>query len=121
MSGAAAVIEQLAATRAQLESACELLRAPSAGAVDRCSVLLEDAGRRMQEFRADLPSAQGDPQAIAEAWNLRRTFLKAGKLLENAARFHDNWVAVRGVMTGGYTNRGEPAPLIHPGRVCLEA
>ena len=121
MSGAATVIERLAATRAQLESACELLHAPSAAAVDRCSVLLEDAGRRMQDFRADLSAAQGDAQAIAEAWNLRRTFLKAGRLLENAARFHDNWVAMRDVMTGGYTNRGEPAPLQHSGRVCLEA
>ena len=121
MSGAAAVIEQLAATRVQLESACELLLSPSAEAVDRCSVLLETAGRRMAEFRSGLSVAQGDPDAIEEAWRVRRTFLRAGKLLESAARFHDNWVAIRGAMTGGYTNRGEPAPLRHAGRVCLEA
>lgn len=121
MSGAAEVIEQLAATRAQLESACELLLSPSAEAVDRCSVVLESAGRRMAEFRSDLSSAQGDPGAIEEAWKVRRTFLRAGKLLENAARFHQNWVAIRGAMTGGYTNRGEPAPVLHPGRVFLEA
>jgi hypothetical protein len=121
MCSAATVIEQLTATRAQLDSACELLRAPSADAVERCSVLLEAAAGRMLDFRVQLPGAQGDPQAIAEAWNLRRAFLKATKLLENAARFHDNWVAVRDVMTGGYTSRGEPAPFHHSGRVCLEA
>jgi hypothetical protein len=59
--------------------------------------------------------------ALEEAWKVRRSFLRATKLLENAARFHENWGAIRGVMTGGYTNRGEPAPVRHSGRVFLEA
>ncbi len=121
MSGAAAGIEQLAATRSQLDAACELLLSPTTDAVDRCSSLLESAGRRMMEFRTGMAAAQGDPAAIEEAWRVRRSFLRAGKLLEHAARFHENWTAIRGAMTGGYTHRGEPAPIRHPGRVCLEA
>jgi hypothetical protein len=52
---------------------------------------------------------------------VRRSFLHAGKLLENAAQFHQSWIGIRGAMTGGYTSRGEPAPVRHCGRVFLEA
>jgi len=121
MSSAAAVIEQLAATRAQLDAACELLLSPTMDAVDRCSILFESAQGRMREFRSEMTVAQGDPAAIEEAWRVRRSFLRAGKLLQNAAQFHENWAAIRGAMTGGYTDRGEPAPIRYPGRVCLEA
>jgi hypothetical protein len=121
MSSAAAVMERLAATRAQLDAASEQLLSPTADAVDRCSALLESACSRLTDCRAEVAAAQGDAGALEEAWKLRRSFQRASKLLESAARFHDNWVAIRGTMTGGYTNRGEPAPLRHPGRVCLEA
>lgn len=121
MSRAAAVIEQLASTRMQLEAACALLLAPTPDSVERCSTLLESAGSQMVSFRDGIAAAQGDPGAIEEAWKVRRSFERATKLLENAARFHQNWQAVRGALTGGYTNRGEPAPLRHNGRLCLEA
>ena len=114
-------MERLAATRAQLDAASEQLLAPTADAVDRCSALLESACNRLSDCRVDVAAAQGDPAALKEAWKVRRSFLRASKLLENAARFHENWGAIRGAMTGGYTSRGEPAPLRHTGRVCLEA
>jgi len=121
MLSGAAVIERLAATRAQLDAASDLLMSPTSEAVDRCSVLLESAINRMSECRAEIAGAHGDAGAIEEAWRVRRSFQRTQKLLENAARFHQGWVAIQGVMTGGYTNRGEPSPLRHSGRVCLEA
>ena len=114
-------MERLSATRAQLDAASEQLLSPTADAVDRCSALLEAACRRLTDCRDEVAAAQGDAAALEEAWKVRRSFLRTTRLLENAARFHENWVAIRGAMTGGYTNRGEPAPLQHPGRVCLEA
>jgi hypothetical protein len=121
MSTAAAVMEQLAATRAQLDAASEQLLSPTADAVDRCSAMLESASGRLAACRAEAIAAQGDAGALEEAWKLRRSFVRATRLLDHAARFHENWVAIRGAMTGGYTNRGEPSPLRHSGRVCLEA
>ena len=58
---------------------------------------------------------------FAEAWRVRRSFTRAAKLLEGAASFHGQWMAIRGTLTGGYTNRGEPAPVRHAGRICIEA
>ncbi|MBS1858040.1 MAG: hypothetical protein JST11_21905 [Acidobacteria bacterium] len=121
MSPAAAVIEQLTATRAQLESACELLLAPSAGALDGCAELLAAAGRKMSDLSPGLALARGDALALEEAWKVRRSFERAGRLLESAARFHTAWTGIRGAMTGGYTPSGEPAEVRHPGRVSLVA
>jgi hypothetical protein len=121
MSSAAAVVDRLADTRAELDGVSEQLLTPTPDAVDRCSALLQSASRRLADFRAEGITAQGDAGALEEAWKVRRSFLRAAKLLENAGRFHDNWAAIRGAMTGGYTSRGEPAPVRHPGRLCLEA
>ncbi len=117
----AAVTEQLAATRVQLDAACNLLLSPTAESVDRCSLLLESAGSQMASFREQMASAQGDAGAIEEAWKVRRSFLRAAKLLENAAKFHDDWASLRGAITGGYTSSGEPAPVRHIGRLFVEA
>ena len=119
--GAAAVLEQFAAVRAQLDSACDLLISPTPDVLDRCSSLLESVTNQMTDCRSSVDALRGDPAAIEEAWKVRRSFVKAGKLLANAARFHRNWVAIRGAMTGGYTDRGEAAPVRHTGRVCIEA
>lgn len=122
MSTGGTVIEVLAATRVQLEAAGNLLLAPSdVEAVERCSVLLQAAGSRMAESRHDWAGVQGDAEAMEEVWNVRRSFVRTARLLESARRFHENWAAIRGAMTGGYTNRGEPAPVLARARVCLEA
>jgi hypothetical protein len=116
-----AVIEQFAATRAQLDSACDLLVAPTPETLDRCSVLLESAGREMVECQSWISSAQGDPAALEAAWRVRRSYERAARLLKGAESFHANWMVIRGTLTGGYTNRGEPAPVRHAGRLCVEA
>ena len=121
MAPEATVLEELAATREQCRAASELLICPTPEAVDRCSVLLESAGAHMAALREDLHLARGDAQALEAAWQVRRSFQRAARLFENAARFHQNWLSIRGTITGGYTSSGEPAPIRHPGRLCVEA
>jgi len=116
-----AVVEQFAGTRAQLDAACALLISPTPEVLDRCAVLLESAGRQMTECQAQIAGLRGDPTAIEGAWRVRLSFLKVGKLLANAARFHSDWMSVRGTLTGGYTDRGEPAPVRHARRIWIEA
>ena len=120
MTGAA-VFEQFADTRAQLDSVCDLLISPAPEVLDRCSALLESAGRQMADCQPQIAGLRGDPAAIEAAWLLRRSFVKADKLLQNAARFHGKWISIRGAMTGGYTDRGEAAPVRHAGRIWIEA
>jgi hypothetical protein len=117
----AAVLEQFAATREQLDSVCQLLISPAPEVLDRCAGLLESAGRQLTECQPQLAAMRGDPAAIEAAWMLRRSFVTADKLLQSAARFHTNWTAIRGALTGGYTVRGQAAPVRHAGRICIEA
>jgi hypothetical protein len=114
-------LEQLAATRAQLDAVCDLLLSPTPQTLDRCSTILETASRQMSECKAQIGSVQGNAVAIEAAAKLRRSFQRARALLETAGRFHFNWLAIRGALTGGYTDRGEPAPVRHAGRISLEA
>ena len=114
-------LELLAATRAQLDAVCDLLLSPTPQAVDRCSVILETASRQMAECTAQIGSARGNPMALEAAAKLRRSCQRARTLLEAAGRFHFNWLAIRGALTGGYTDRGEPAPVRHSGSISLEA
>jgi len=114
-------LELLAATRAQLDAVCDLLLSPTPQAVDRCSVILETASRQMAECTAQIGSARGNPMALEAAAKLRRSCQRARTLLEAAGRFHFNWLAIRGALTGGYTDRGEPAPVHHSGSISLEA
>jgi hypothetical protein len=120
MSGAA-VIEQFGAARAHLDAVCRLLTSPTAEALDSCSALMEAVGELLMDGHARIAEAQRDPAALEAAWSVRRAFLRAVKLLEGAAAFHTGWVAIRGSITGGYTSRGEPAQVLHPGRISIEA
>src|SRR5262245_17267804 len=115
------VLEQFAATRVKLDAVCDLLLAPSAGALDECSGLLEGAARQLAACQGEAALSRGNPEAIEAVRDTRRSFLRAARLLENAAHFHTNWMAIRGAMTGGYTGRGEPAPVRHPRRISVEA
>ena len=121
MASPATVLEQLAATRSQCQAAGELLLSPTPEAMDRCSILLESAGSRMAALQEDLHLARGDAQALEAAWQVRRSFQRAARLFENASRFHQNWLSIRGTLTGGYTSTGDPAPIRYAGRLCVEA
>uniref|UniRef100_Q01QL5 FlgN family protein n=1 Tax=Solibacter usitatus (strain Ellin6076) TaxID=234267 RepID=Q01QL5_SOLUE len=117
---AATVVEQLAAARLELDRAGELLTSPSPASLDRCSSLLEATGRRLAEWQPRLAEHSGDPEALAEAWRLRRSFRRTERLLQGAGEFHSNWVSRRGAMTGGYTSAGDPAPVLHGHRISLQ-
>ena len=116
---AANVVEGLSAARSQVERACGLLVSSSPEFLDGCPGLLERACSVMAESRPWLSGARGDPDALEEARRLQIAVRHAARLLENAGEYHAKWNRILGAMTGGYTTRGDPAPVIRPGRVCL--
>ena len=114
------MVDQLIATRLQLDRACDLLTKPSPDAMDTCTAVLQAAVTQLGDWRTDWTLQAGNPAALEEAWRLRRSFTRAGRLLRHAAEFHTNWTRIRGAMTGGYTAGGEPAPVVHGSRICLQ-
>jgi uncharacterized membrane protein YccC len=115
----ATVVEQLAAARLEIDRAGGLLTAPSPEALDRCSAVLEAAGRQLTEWQPKLAAESGNPEALAEAWRLRRSFRRTERLLQSAGDFHQNWSHLRGAMTGGYTRSGDPAAVLHGHRISV--
>jgi hypothetical protein len=106
--------------RAAVQEASRLLADPRPEALDRAAALLEQA-RRGLETAADsltLPSPPARAGIRAELEELRKGLRRQGRLLEHAAGFYAGWVRFRDSLTGGYTARGEPAPL-EPGRRLL--
>src|ERR1700720_4144258 len=95
--------EHLAQVRSQLDRTCERLISPSPESLDACSEDLESAVRQLAAWQPQLSAQAGDPMALEEAWHVRRSFVRARKLMQTAAAFHDNWVRLRGAMSGGYT------------------
>jgi hypothetical protein len=114
------VIEQLIATRLELDRACGLLTTPSPPSMDACTAVLQAAAAQLAECRPEWALQAGNAAALEEAWRLRRSFTRARSLLQHAADFHINWVRIRGAMAGGYTARGEPAPVVHGSRICVQ-
>lgn len=117
----AAISEQLQTTRSHLDEVCAMLTAPTPEALDQCSVLLEAAGRQLTDWQPRLCRNSGDAPALEEARRLRTSLLRAGRLLEGAWSFHTNWIRLRGAMSGGYTERGEPSLVNHGSRISLRA
>src|SRR5438477_7403721 len=114
---AADVEERLTAVRGEVDRACYLLLAPSPESLDRCARLLETAGRRLAEVRPDLRG--GRPAARTEAHRLRSSVRHAAQLLEAASSFHLNCNRLRGVLTFGYTERGDREPVPGVSRISL--
>ena len=114
-----ALVEQLTSARQQLDFACGLLVKPSPEALDCCCSVLEAAGRRLAECQPAFSQQAGDAAALEEAWRLRRSFLRTSRLLQGVGDFHRNWLQLRGAITGGYTETGESAPLMHASRISL--
>ena len=115
----APLVEQLMSARQQLDFACGLLVKPSPEALDCCCSVLEAAGRRLAECQPAFSEQAGNAAALEEAWRLRRSFVRTSRLLQGVGDFHRNWLQLRGAITGGYTETGESAPVIHPSRISL--
>jgi hypothetical protein len=109
----AALVEQLMSARQELDFASDLLTKPSAEALESCSFALQAAGRQLAECRPTFHQQPGNATALEEAWRLRRSFLRTARLFQGACDFHLGWLQLRGTMTGGYTETGESAPLMH--------
>jgi hypothetical protein len=130
------LMAQLVTVRSDVNRACELLVTPSPGSLDRCSRVLEAATHRLAESQphfgaamnsreiagpsviADLSVIAG-PSVLGEAYRLRAALRRAASLLEGANGFHRNWSRLRDAMTGGYTGRGDPAPVPRGSRISI--
>jgi hypothetical protein len=115
------ISQHLAEIRSQLDRTCERLNSPSPEALDKCSHDLESAVLQLAACQSEFSAHAGDAESLEEAWRIRRSFLRARKLMESAARFHENWLRMRGAIIGGYTPTGDPGPVLHQGRICLQA
>jgi len=110
------VHERIRAVRLSVDRTIDLLLSPSPAALDRCSEILETAGRQLAEFQPLLEQSRGTAAAfekasrLEEARKLRWSVVRANRLLDGAAKFHDGWCRLRDSLTAGYTDRGAPAP-----------
>ena len=77
--------------------------------------------RQLAACQPQLVAQRGNAAALEEAWQVRRSFLRARKLMQSASVFHENWIRLRGAMSGGYTASGEPGTVTHASRICLQA
>ncbi len=115
----AGALERLGSARLEVERVCDWLVRPSPDALDRCPMVLESAAAGLSDGASWLSLARGDPEALAEAWRLRRAVRRAGRLLENAADYHKQWNRTLAGIAGGYRPDGEPAEVAHAGRISL--
>ena len=110
--------ERLAAARAEVDRACNLLIASTPEALNDCQNALERAVAALEEFRSYCQEVPPDPGAKSLAQALRRDLARPRRLLENLAAFYRGWERILGTMSGGYTANGAPAAVARQGRFC---
>lgn len=115
---AASASERLAAARAAVDRACHLLLSPMPEQMDGCARLLETAISELTEFRnsgALTEPGSGAPrqEALGQARLLKRSIVRAARLLQSAALYHANWIRCLGALSAGYTPQGQPAAVEH--------
>src|SRR5580658_8630100 len=111
----AEVQSQLRSARFEMERVCKLLESPTPAVLDRCGAAMERVIGELETGRKWMPQAGGI--GVAEARQLRSVVHRARALLNLAANYHNRWHGILASMTGGYTARGAPAPLLSRGRV----
>ena len=113
---AASASERLAAARAAVERASQFLLSPTPEQMDGCARQLETAISEITEFHNTVTLTEpgsGAPRqdAIGQARLLKRSIVRAARLLESAALYHANWIRCLGALSGGYTPQGQPAAV----------
>lgn len=106
--------ERLAAARAAVDQACQLLLSPTPAQMDRCAGQLQTALEELTAFRQtgnSLDSPQIRTEALACARSLKSSIGRFKCLLESAAGFHANWIRSLAALCAGYTDQGQPATL----------
>ncbi len=112
-------VERLAAVRSDVEQVCGWLLSPSPDVLDRCSPVLSAAAASLTDSVSWMSLARGDPEALAEAWRLRRITRRAGALLRHAADYHAQWRGLDAAANAGYRSGGEPAAAAPPGKISV--
>ena|ERR1700678_2487278 len=114
----AEIQSQLRSARAELERVCKMLESPTPAALDRCGAVMErvigelDAGRKWMSQAGEI--------GVTEARRLRSVVHRARALLNLAANYHNRWHSILASMSGGYTDRGAPAPIPSRARVSFQ-
>lgn len=110
--------EDLAAIRQAVEHAGALLADASPPSLDRSTETLDQAARKLVEVIPKL-HAGGGPAARAEAARLHMAVHHTGGLLQGAAEFFTGWNRRLGALMGGYTARGDAAPVPRLGHLSI--
>jgi hypothetical protein len=108
---------RLAAARAEVGRACDLLIAATPEALDHCRDKLERAVSELAGFRSQCRELPASPEDWSMACALRTEVLRASRLIQNLAGFYHGWERILGTMSGGYTANGDPAPVARIGRL----
>ena len=115
------VSERLAAARAAVDRACQLLLTPAPGEIDRCSRLLEPLILELTACQHDATGSTTTAATKHQARRLAYSLYHARSLLEAASQFHRNWLRRLGEVITGYTGRGEPGLPEPESRIVIEA
>jgi hypothetical protein len=114
---------QLRSARSELERVCKLLESPTPATLDRCAAIMAGVICQLEAGRREMAQAgEGvfQQNSVAEARRLRPVVHRARTLLELAARYHARWRGMLAGMSGGYTVRGAPAPILSRARISIQ-
>ena len=117
----AAAKERLAAARAAVDQACQLLLNPLPEQMDRCTHLLESAVAELNASRNAGPRLNHHlkSEELQLARSLQSSIGRANCLLESAAAFYANWIRCLAALCFGYTAQGQPATLERGGHLLV--
>jgi len=110
----------LATVRAEVEGACRRLVLASPEDLTACEGALGRAAEGLQRGQVAWNWKSGGPAARLEAARLRTAICRAGRLLSSATQYHAGWLRILSAMTGGYSRRGEAAPMPSMQRMSVE-
>jgi hypothetical protein len=114
----AEVHSQLISARAELERVCKLLESPTPAVLDSCAAIMERVTGELAAGRKWM--AQPGEIGVAEARRLRTVVQRARALLQLASNYHTRWRGILAGISGGYTARGAPAPILARVRVSIQ-
>jgi hypothetical protein len=110
----------LAAVRVEVEGACRSLVLASPEALSYCEGALARAAEALRRGRAAWDWKSAGAAARIEASRLQAAIRRATRLLSSASRYHAGWLRILSAMSGGYSPRGEAAPMPGLRRISLE-
>jgi hypothetical protein len=114
----AEIRSQLITARAELERVCKLLESPTPAVLDSCAAIMERVTGELWASRNWM--AQAGATGVAEARRLRTVVRRARSLLQLASDYHTRWRGILAGISGGYTARGVPAPILARVRVSIQ-